>query len=374
MRIAVNTRFLMSQKMEGFGWFTHEVFQRIATQHPEHEFIFIFDRKFDSRFIYAPNITAVKTFIPARSPMLFDVWFNRIVPKILRKYKADVFISPDGYLSLTTDIKQIAVIHDLNFEHFPNDLKPNITRYYKNRFPKFATKANHIITVSEFSKQDIVSAYNVSSQKITVSHNGADEAFVKLPVSEINKFKNKFSLTKKYFLAVGSIHPRKNIQRLLQAFDAFCDNEKNYCLVIAGSKYNWTDGMNKTFSLMKNKNAVVFTGHLSKQDLICAYSGAEALIFSSYFEGFGIPLVEAMRCECAVICSNATCFPEVAGDAALFFNAFDVNDIADKMIEFASDEKIKSSLIAKGNERVKQFTWQHSADRIWKVIESVIHA
>ncbi|HLP11132.1 MAG TPA: glycosyltransferase family 1 protein [Flavobacteriales bacterium] len=373
MRIAVNTRFLITGKMEGFGWYTHEVFKRIVAQHPEHEFIFIFDRDYDNAFVYGPNVTAVKAGPKARHPWLFYWWFEKVVPRILKKHKAQLFVSPDGYMSLRTNIPQIAVIHDLNFEHYPNDLKPHIIRYYKKYFPLFAKKADHILTVSEFSKNDIAKTYQIDPEKITVGYNSADESFKKS--ANIIDLRKKFSLENDYFLSVGSIHARKNIERLLLAFDKFRQNtQKKVNLVLVGNKYNWTTSMNKTFEGMKFKNDVIFAGHLTREDLVKAYSGAKALVFPSYFEGFGIPLIEAMQCECPVICSNATCFPEVAANAAVYFNAFDVDDMAKTMHEFYIDSALERDLIEKGKKRAADFSWDKTAEIVWSVIEKTARA
>lgn len=359
--------------MEGFGWYTHEVFKRIVAQHPEHEFIFIFDRDYDSAFVYGPNVTAVKAGPKARHPWLFYWWFEKVVPRILKKHKAQLFVSPDGYMSLRTNIPQIGVIHDLNFEHYPNDLKPHIIRYYKKYFPLFAKKADHILTVSEFSKNDIAKTYQIDPEKITVGYNSADESFKKS--ANIIDLRKKFSLENDYFLSVGSIHARKNIERLLLAFDKFRQNtEKKVNLVLVGNKYNWTTSMNKTFEGMKFKDDVIFAGHLTREDLVKAYSGAKALVFPSYFEGFGIPLIEAMQCECPVICSNATCFPEVAANAAVYFNAFDVDDMAKTMHEFYIDSALQRDLIEKGKKRAADFSWDKTAEIVWSVIEKTARA
>lgn len=375
MRIAVNTRFLLKDKMEGFGWFTNEVFKRIVNQHPEHEFIFIFDRDFDPSFVFGPNVTAVKKGPKARHPWLFYWWYELSIPRILKKYKADVFISPDGYLSLKASIPQIAVIHDLNFEHYPGDLKPHITRYYKKHFPLFAKKATQIVTVSNYSKEDIAKQYGIDKNKIIVAYNGVDDGFKRSEEIEISVFKQKFNISQKYYLAVGSIHGRKNIDRLLQAFDIFKSKTNSTMqLVLVGSKYNWTTEMKNTLEKMKFGKDVTFTGHLSKQELIHAYSGADALVFPSYFEGFGIPLIEAMKCECPVICANATSFPEVAGDAALYFDPFSTSDITLKMEEFQSNKELRDQLIAKGKVRCKNFDWNQTAKIVWSVIEKVVHA
>jgi len=356
--------------MEGFGWFTHEVFQRIVTQHPEHEFIFIFDRAYDPGFIYSSNVIPIKTGPQARHPWLFYWYFEHSVPRVLRKYKADLFVSPDGYLSLRSDVPSIGVIHDLNFEHFPADLKPHITRYYKKYFPRFVQKADHLVTVSEYSKQDIQQVYGTPAAKITVAHNAADESFVKSSPEKMAAFRNKFGVQQPFFLAVGSIHPRKNINRLLQAFELFKNKTgSKVCLVLVGNRYLWTTEMENTLNGLQHKNDIVFTGHLTKAELVQAYSSAMALVFPSYFEGFGIPLVEAMQCECAVTCARATSFPEVAGNAALYFDPFDVQDMAAKLEEISVNENLRQQLIEKGKQQAQKFSWQRTADIVWNVIE-----
>ena len=131
MRIAINTRLLLPDKLEGIGWFTHEIMSRIVKAHPEHTFIFIFDRAFDQRFIYAENVEPVVMWPPTRHPLLYRIWFNWLLPRKLKKLKADAFISPDGYLALSSTVPTLAVIHDINFEHYPEDLPGAYGRYYR---------------------------------------------------------------------------------------------------------------------------------------------------------------------------------------------------------------------------------------------------
>ncbi|NNC84672.1 MAG: glycosyltransferase family 1 protein, partial [Bacteroidia bacterium] len=123
MTIAVNTRLLLKDKLEGIGWFTYQLFLRIVRQHPEHTFLFLFDRKWSKEFVFAENVIPVKINPPARHPILWHWWFNVSVPRVLKKYNVDLFVSPDGYLSLNTNVPSLQVIHDLNFEHFPNFVK-----------------------------------------------------------------------------------------------------------------------------------------------------------------------------------------------------------------------------------------------------------
>ena len=241
MRIGINTRFLLSSKMEGFGWYTFEVVKRMVLAHPEHEFVFFFDRAFDPKFIFAENVKPVVLFPPARHPFLFIWYFDFALKKALKREQIDVFFSPDGYLALGSDVPQVAVIHDLNFEHYPEDI-PSLSRWYLRKyFPKFAKKAANILTVSEYSKQDIVNTYGIEPQKISVAWNGAAPAFQPLTTEQQLATRDRFSNGKPYFIFVGSIHPRKNVGRLIAAFEAFCKTNPSIDLLIVGTNM-WKNG------------------------------------------------------------------------------------------------------------------------------------
>jgi glycosyltransferase involved in cell wall biosynthesis len=156
MKIAVNTRLLLKDKLEGIGWVAYETLRRMVASHPEVEFYFLFDREPDPMFLFADNVKPVVLFPQARHPFLFIWFFEFSVTKALKKIKPDLFFSPDGYLSLRSDVPQVTQFHDLNFEHFPKDMPKIHLWHYKTFFPRFARKAKRIVTVSEFSKQDIV--------------------------------------------------------------------------------------------------------------------------------------------------------------------------------------------------------------------------
>ena len=372
MRIAINTRFLLSHKMEGFGWFTYEVTKRLVEKHPEHTFILFFDRPFDSKFIFGENVIPVVLNPPARHPILFYIWFEFAVYNALKKYKADVFFSPDGYLSLRSKVPQIGVIHDLNFEQYPEDV-PLVPRTYLNYFfPKFARKAQKIITVSEYSKQDIVSRYDIEPSKITVAWNGVSPLFVPISESEKGIIRQEFSNGKPYFIFVGALHPRKNIKRLLQAFEQFSIAGGIENLVIVGENLWKKDNTYLNGISEETTSKIHFTGHLSLEKLTKVMASASCLTYVPYFEGFGIPLVEAMKSGVPVIAGNLTSLPEVCGDAALYVNPMNVTEIANAMKEISENETLKESLISKGLIRSKLFDWNQTTEIIWNEIRKLI--
>ena len=368
MKIAINTRFLLSSKMEGFGWYTFEIVKRLIEKHPEDEFVLFFDRPYDPKFIFGDNVTPVVLNPPARHPILFVYWFEFAVYKALKKYKADVFLSPDGYLSLRSKVPQIAVIHDINFEHYPKDI-PFIARIYlRFFFPLFAKKATQIITVSNYSKQDICSSYSINEDKVTVAWNGASEEFRPL-TEDLKKFiREKYTKGKPYFLFVGALHPRKNVGRLLDAYSRYRSTvDPTHELVIVGEALWKNSGFNIELS-NEVKNTVHFTGHLPLGELANLMGAASVFVYVPYFEGFGIPLVEAMKCGTPILSGKLTSLPEVVNEAAIYCDPFNVQDIFEKMDDISSNETLKNDLSIKGLERSKLFSWDESAEIVWTEI------
>lgn len=356
--------------MEGMGWFGYESLKRIVTNHPEHEFIFIFDRPYHTDFVFAPNITPVVLFPPTRHPLLWICWFEISVTKLLKKHQPDLFLSPDGMIPLRTKTKCLTVIHDLNFIYYKKDMPLLVEKYYNYFFPRFAKKAVRIATVSEYSKQDICKNYSIPINKIDVVYNGSNLLYQ--PVTEDIKtsVKNELTNGNPYFLFVGAMHPRKNLVNLFKAFDAFKnDNPNETKLVIVGNKMYWRKDLEEAYSAMKFKNEVHFTGRLSPEKLKDVLGSALALVYVPYFEGFGIPLIEAMNSGVPVITSNLTSMPEIAGDAALLVDPFSVEEISDAMKQINSNTALREALIAKGNIRKMAFSWDKTASKLWNSIE-----
>ena len=374
MNIAVNTRFLIKNKLEGIGWFTYETMKRITENHPEHTFYFIFDRPYDKEFIFSDNIKPIIVRPPARHPFLFYYWFEIAIPKILKKIGADLFISPDGYLPLKTDIPSISVIHDISFMHNPKDFPWLIRKYYTCFFPRFAKKASKIVTVSEFSKNDISEKFNIDKNEITVIYNGSNKLYTPPSENDIVHTRNRYSEGNHFFIFVGALSPRKNVTNLLKAFDLFKNkSQNNFKLLIVGEKMFKTKSLEKAYKNMKFKDEVIFTGRMNPSELRNLYGASYALTFVSNFEGFGIPILEAMNCNTAVITSNVTSMPEVAGEAALLVNPFSVESIAETLLEIYEDKNLRKRLIEKGVHQCKKFSWDKTADKFWNSIEEVIY-
>ena len=367
MRIAVNTRLLLPGKLDGIGWFTAESVKRIVVAHPEHEFFFLFDRKPSPQFIFGPNVTPVVLCPQARHPILWRIFFEISVTWALRRYKIDLFLSPDGWMSLRTKVPTLTVIHDLNFEHSSDYLRPSHQRYMTRFFPRFARKATRIATVSEFSKQDIVETYGVDSKKIDVVYDGAHSFYRPCGDDEKRLIRQKYTDGKPFFIYVGTISRRKNLTNILLAFDKFKDahRDSQQQLLVVGSRYWWQDELASAYDNMRHQSDVRFVGHAESNVLAQLMGTSTALVYTSLFEGFGIPIIEAFCAETAVITSDVTSMPEVAGDAALLVDPMSVDAIADAMSRIEGDEALRASLIEKGRARKELFSWDRTATLLW---------
>ena len=373
MRIAVNCRFLLKDRLEGIGRYTFELTRRLCTHHPEVEFVLLFDRKYEQGFIFADNVTPRVLHPQARHPILWKAWFERAVPRALRRLTPDLFFSPDGFLSLRTKTKTLLVIHDLAFEHNPVMIPSVVRRYYKTWCPKYAERADHIITVSQFTKADIAKRYRVPAEKISVIHNGVSEMFKPLVDSEKREVRTKYSNGEPYFLFVSALQPRKNLPRLLEAFDAFKQRTGSTMKLLVAGAHTWAKGeIMVKLRALHSASDVRLLGHLNEQDLAQVMAAAQALTYVSLFEGFGIPIAEAMYAETPVITSNTSSMPEVAGDAALFVDPTSVREITSALERLASDDQLRADLLARGRTQRQKFNWDVAAREVWEVIDALV--
>jgi glycosyltransferase involved in cell wall biosynthesis len=370
MRIAVNTRFLLKNKLEGIGWFTYETVKRLVENHPEHEFYFFFDRPFEEEFIFGKNVHPIVLFPPARHPVLYFIWFEYSVANALKVYKIDVFLSPDNFLTLRTKVPTVLVTHDIAHLHFPEQVNFFDRKYYQFFIPKFHKKATRIVTVSNYTKQDIVKNYGIEPKRIDVACNGCRDIFKPLNESERIEIRNKYSENQEYFFYVGAIQPRKNVHRLIEAFDLFNSQTNAPQKLLLGGRFAWKTGEVKTaFDNSSHQEDIVFLGYLSEDELWRIMASAFAFVYVSLFEGFGIPLLEAMNCDIPLITSDKSSLPEVAGNAGILVNPYDLNSIAMAMRQLLEDSHLYNQMIENGKQQRDQFSWDFAAEILYKNIE-----
>lgn len=373
MKIAVNTRLLIENKLAGIGHFTFEVLKRIVTSHPEHEFIFLFDRPFSEKFVFAENITPVSLFPPARHPLLFYWWFEYSIPRVLRQHGADLFISMDNFLSLRLELPSLLVIHDLAFEHYPLDIPRSHRLHYQYFVPKFARKANRIATISTATKNDIIHTYQIEADKIDIVSLGRNDYVNRPPEKKQMAIRDQYTGGHPYFVNLGTVQPRKNLKNLIEAFDGFKSTNNNSVRLLLVGRKGWKDqAILQAYENSPFKEEIIFTGYLDDLTLTAVLHGAIALTCVSYFEGFGMPVIEAQACGCPVIASEVSSLPEAGGDAALYVDPFSVADIATAMDKIYHDQELRQELIAKGRINCKKFTWERTGALLWQSVEIML--
>lgn len=366
MRIAVNTRLLLHDRLDGIGWFTAETARRMVLAHPEHEFFFFFDRKPHPEFLFADNVTPVVLCPQARHPVLWYLYFEWSTQMALKRYKIDLYLSPDGMMPLNPKVPTLNVIHDLNFEHASGNLKASHQRYMSHYFPLFARNATRLATVSSYSKKDIAETYGIPAEKIDVVYDGAHSNYRPHSDNEKEAIRRRFTDGHPFVIFISTILKRKNLANLLLAFDKVKEDKSNedLKLVVVGSRVWWQDELESAWNGMKHQSDVIFPGRVEPNDLSALLSAAEMLVYPSYFEGFGIPILEAMYAETAVIASRTTSMPEVGGDAVLYIDPSDIDDIA-HAISRLHDKTLRQKFIEKGRLQRQKFSWEITANLLW---------
>jgi len=375
MKIAVNTRFLLKDQLEGIGWYTYELLKCMVEQHPEDEFIFFFDRPYSDQYIFAKNVTPIVLFPQARHPVLWHWWFEWSIAKALKKYKADVFLSPDGYASLSTSVKTVMVTHDVAHLHHPEQIAFLVRKYYQQMVPRFLKRAQKVVTVSEFTRSDILKNYSIDPQKVVPIYNGCRKEFQAIDVNKKIEIRKKYTEGEEYFFYVGAVHPRKNVHRLITAFDQFKTNTSSKKKLLIGGRFAWKTGDVKlAYDNAKHKEDIVFLGYLKNEEVPELMGAAFALTYVSLFEGFGLPLVEAMNCGVPFITSNCSSMPEVAGEAGMLVNPESVLEISQALQKIESDKTLYQQLINNGEKQKLNFSWELAAQQVYDLMVELVDA
>lgn len=373
MRIGVNTRLLLKNKLEGIGWYTHELLSRIVRNNPSHEFVFFFDRPYDASFVFESNVRPVILKPQARHPFLYYLWTEIAIPKALRKYKIDVYFSPDGLgLTKQCNVPCVLTIHDLAYLHYPEFMSKLDKWHYGQFYPKFASNAAKVLTVSNYTKTDIATNYQIPAEKIKVIYNGPHQQYRPLSFTAKKDIKDKYTGGCEFFLFIGALHPRKNIINLLKAFVKFKRRQNTKMKLVVVGRMAWQfKEIEEAKNFMPYKEDVIWTGYLDVQDLANVTASAYALVYPSLFEGFGIPLVEAMACNVPSITSNVSSLPEIAGDTALLCDPLNVDDIAAKMSLMYTNEILRKKLINACENQLEKFNWDMAAVQLMQCIDDV---
>ncbi|HRK04529.1 MAG TPA: glycosyltransferase family 1 protein [Chlorobiota bacterium] len=372
--IGVNARLLVPGRLEGLGWYTFEILRRLVTLRPKATWIFYFDRPFDPSFVFADNVRGVVIHPPARHPILWHIWMAMNVPRAVRRDKCDVVLSLEGLMPLSCHVPSVNVIHDLGFVHEPSHLPWMVRAYYDYHFRRAAREATVLGTISEWSRADVTQRYGRNPSEMFLVPNAIRDGFEPLEEREQDIVRAELTAGRRYFVHVGLLQPRKNIQRLMQAYDLYRKRGGNLSLVLAGRKGWALADMERTFESLEFKHDIHFTGYVEDKRLQRIVASAEALVFVPTYEGFGVPVIEAMACGIPVVASRTSSIPEVAGSAAILVDPMSVLDIAQGMIDVTSDPVLRKNLRERGLVRAKDFSWNRSAEIVNAMIDVALRS
>ena len=340
MDIYINARFL-TQKITGVQRFAIEISKELIKMDERVKFLSPLE-------VIHKDIASELGVIPI-GPSTSHFWEQVSLPRYLKRIGSPLLVNLCNTAPLYYSNKVIT-IHDIAYKLFPDNFSLLFRTYYNFLIPRILQSSRKIITVSHFSKQEILKHYKVEENKVDVIYNAVSNKFI--PSKKENY--------EKYILGVSSLSKHKNFDMLIKAFNKIKD--KNLKLYIVGEENrNLNNILTKGHELNSN---LIFKGRVNDQELVELYSNAICFVFPSLYEGFGIPPLEAMACGCPIAVSNVTSLPEICKDAALYFNPLDMEEIAEKMLKVVQSNDIKKTLIHKGFNQVKNYSWEKSANKL----------
>jgi len=363
----------------GIGRYTRELLRALAAADTASDYRLFFA----SRSVFHPLPSLPSNFRVTHLP-LDDIWLVRVwqrarlpLPVNWLTGPIDLFHSPDFTLPpVRRGTRTLLTVHDLSFIRDPESATPVLRDYLNAVVPRSVARADHVLADSQATRADLVELYRTPAEKISVLYSGVHESFQ--PVTDLAAVRARYSLGDAPFvLAVGTLQPRKNYVRLIQAFAAISNLQprtSNLHLVIAGDKGWRYDAIFAEVEKLGLRDRVLFPGFVADADLPALYSAARVLAYPSIYEGFGLPMLEAMACGTPVVTSTASCMPEVAGDAALLVPPTDVDALAAALDRALTDEALRADLIAKGRARARQFSWAKSAQQLLEIYHAVCAA
>lgn len=368
MKIGLITNFI-DEKGGGIGTYSYELIKNLNIIDLYNEYYLIHHTPMHLN-IYSTNYEIL---IKIHSIFYKKTIWRMIDLPLKLKFIKELDLVHDPYeigpLSFEMPFKKVITIHDLTPILFPDTFNSMIVLLHKRLLPRTLKNANRIITVSNSTKNDLISLFKIPKEKIRVIFNGVDEKFKPLSNKEIKKVKQKYSLNFPFILYVGTLEPRKNIPSLIKAFYKFKKTNPLYKLVIAGKKGWKYNEIFETIDKLNLQNDIVFTGYILDNDLPALYNAADLFVYVSIYEGFGLPPLEAMACGTPVITSNTSSLPEIVDDAGIMVDPYDIDGLSNAIFKVLTDEGLKTKMIKKGFEKAKMFSWEKCARETLEVYE-----
>jgi len=354
----------------GIGYYTENIIKNLALNYKDNDYKIVgnvfLNKKIPNKIAGISNKDILVTrYVPTK------VWGQAIklgiMPKINYLYKGnpDLVVNFDFVrVPVSKRIKTITVIHDLAYEVYPQYTERRNLLRLKKLVPETVKLSNRIVAVSESTKKDIIKKFGVSADKIDVVYNAVDSKKYR-PLKLTQQVRARYNLPEKYFLYLGNIEPRKNVEGIIEAYSKLPVKITNeYKLVLAGGMGWNKDTIMKAYNESPHKSSIIFTGYIEDKEIPSVYSAAEIFLFPSHYEGFGLPLLEAMSCGTPVITANNSSLKEVAGDAALYVDSKKTHQLTETIIKILKDDELRIKLVKRGKERIKKFNWANSAEQM----------
>jgi glycosyltransferase involved in cell wall biosynthesis len=372
MRICIDTSPAVHRRA-GLGRYAQELTAALLAADAENEYVAFYhrprDAQIDPPLDRVPHLTTSLDTKPWRFAALLGQSLN--IPQDRMFPGIDLFHATDHLLPRLTRIRTVFTLHDLIFRLYPGTHKPLNRWFLTLVMPSFLRAADAVITVSEHTKRDAVRFYDVDEAKIHVIYEAVDARFRPAPAEAIARVRQAHSLPRDFILSLGTIEPRKNLTALLEAYRVLRDRGSEVRLVVVGKKGWLYEGFFRRLGELGLENEVVFTGFVPDADLPAIYSAAELFVFPSLYEGFGLPVLEALACGAPVVTSDRSSLPEVAGDAALLVDPTSVGDLAEAMSTVLDSKDVQAELKAKGPRQAARFSWDKAARETLAVYHSV---
>ncbi|RME99919.1 MAG: glycosyltransferase family 1 protein [Chloroflexi bacterium] len=364
MRIGIDAR-LVYYNRAGIGEYIVQLARALAAlKSKDDEFVLLQSRKDKTAIIRGNN--------GFRRKSLWTPSHNRFEQPALSfevsRLKLDLLHSPDFIPPFRRNYRSVITIHDLAFLLYPHFLTKESARYY-GQIDQAWRRTDHIIAVSEATKQDSIKMLGVPEKKITVIHEAANPIYRPLPTDEAkHHVKDKYGIDKDFILFVSTIEPRKNLPGLLQAFRRLRDNYKrDELLVLAGANGWLWEEVYETVNRLNLEDHVAFLGRVPSADLVHLYNAAQLLVHPSFYEGFGLTPLEALNCGTPAIVSNTAALPEIVGDATLLIDPHDIEGLTVAMMRVLTEDDLRQDLVNKGLKRAAMFSWEKAAQKTLEV-------
>jgi glycosyltransferase involved in cell wall biosynthesis len=357
----------------GLGRYADSLTRALVAAHPD-RYVLFYNRERGIEPLPGLEHMPTRTVALGYKPWRMLVWLGQLARVGLDNLLpgAGLFHATEHLLLPLRSIPTVLTVHDLIFRHLPDHHKP-LNRWYLNlTVPLYCQRATHVIAVSERTRRDLTAAYGVPPEKVTVIYEAAAPRFRVQPPEAVAAVRAHYGLPDRYLLFVGTIEPRKNLSRLLAAFETIHAEGLSDGLVIVG-KRGWLYG--DFFARLEQSpvhDAILFPGYVPDEDLPAVYAGAQGLVFPSLYEGFGLPVLEAMACGIPVVASNASSIPEVGGDAALYFDPLDVEAMVEAIRRLLRDAELQHSMRMRGLTRAADFSWEVAATETRAVYDAVL--